>query len=378
MKHKNGSRRTKTVWTGPMLFLTALLLLPFAATAQESSGSAAGGPPSESAKSGEATVRVAVFYATNRRHDEGKLTADSYGGDRGEPHFGRCEVEFTPIPFLDRVGAKAPFYLPSETYEVSVVEKVNARTFRDRLAAAVERTSSGSVVVFVHGFNYGFERTCRMAAEIQRKLQGKATLVMFSWPSNGLPSDYMRDQADLEWSVPFLTRVLAQLGNRLGPGKVQVLAHSLGSRGAVFALGRLGAESDERPVIGRLVLLAPDFDSQTFVELLPGLLPLAGGITLYASSNDTVLKLSRQLNGYPRLGEAGDYLTVAEGMETIDVSPGGRYQIFGHEYFYFHPKVAADLATLLSSGASAAERSELRSRTRDGLLYWQIVGDSTL
>ena len=112
-------------------------------------------------------------------------------------------------------------------------------------------------------------------------------------------------------------------------------------------------------------------------QLLPRLAPLAGSVTLYASSNDTLLKLSRQLNGYPRLGEAGDYLTVAEGMETIDVSPSGRYQILGHEYFQFHPKVAADLVTLLSIGAKAAERSALRSRTRDGLFYWEFVEGST-
>ncbi len=60
-------------------------------------------------------------------------------------------------------------------------------------------------------------------------------------------------------------------------------------------------------------------------------------------------------------------------METIDVSPVGRYQILGHEYFYFHPKVAADLIVLLSSGASAAERSTLRPRERNGIRYWEIV-----
>jgi esterase/lipase superfamily enzyme len=200
---------------------------------------------------------------------------------------------------------------------------------------------------------------------------------MFSWPSNGLPADYLRDQADLEWSVPFLARVLARLGDRVGPGNVQVLAHSLGSRGVFFALERLSAELDERPLIGRLVLLAPDFDSQTFVDLLPEIAPLTGGITLYASSNDTPLKVSRRLSGYPRLGEAGEFLTVVEGVETIDVSPAGRYQILGHEYFYFHPLVAADLVALLSAGSGAEERSALRSRTRDGVRYWEIVGSST-
>jgi esterase/lipase superfamily enzyme len=226
------------------------------------------------------------------------------------------------------------------------------------------------VVLFVHGYNYGFERTCRMAAEMQRSLQDKATVLVFSWPSNGLPSDYVRDQADIEWSVPVLADLMARLGDRVGETHVNVVAHSLGSRGVIFALQRLAFERVERPAIGHLVLLAPDFDSQTFIELLPGLASLTGGMTLYASDNDAPLKVSHQLSGYPRLGEAGAYLTLMEGMDTIDVSSVGRYQISGHEYFYFHPRVSADLASLLGSGASAAQRSGLQAQTRNGIRYW--------
>ncbi|MEA2080513.1 MAG: alpha/beta hydrolase, partial [Pseudomonadota bacterium] len=196
----------------------------------------------------------------------------------------------------------------------------------------------------------------------------------FSWPSNALPTDYVRDQADIEWSVPVLATLIRQLGNRIGKANVQVVAHSLGSRGVIFALQRLAFERIERPAIGPLVLLAPDFDSQTFVDLLPGLASLTGGITLYASDNDTPLKLSHQLSGYPRLGEAGGYLTLVAGMDTIDVSSIGRYQITGHEYFYFHPLVTADLVALLSTGARAAQRSGLQAKKRDGIRYWGFMG----
>ncbi|MEA3274687.1 MAG: alpha/beta fold hydrolase [Pseudomonadota bacterium] len=356
--------------------LASFLLLPIVSNAGEPEGPVAPASPVASAERGEARVDVSVFYVTNRRRDEDKPAAYSYGGERGEPHFGRCEVTFTPIPIINQVASKVPFYLPSETNEVLVAEQADARVFWDQLATAVDQTSTGSVVLFVHGYNYGFERTCRMAAEMQRALRGEAIVLMFSWPSNGLPTDYVHDQADVEWSVPFLADMLVQLGERIGPRNLRVLAHSLGSRGIVFALQRLRAELEKCPVIGRLVLLAPDFDSQTFVDLLPGLVPLTGGITLYASSHDTPLKVSRQLSGYPRLGEGGEHLTVVQGMETVDVSPAGRYQILGHEYFYFHPLVEADLVTLLSTGAGAAERSGLRPNEQDGVGYWEIAGDS--
>ena len=357
-----------------LLLPCALLLLPLLATpeihAQVVEGS--GARATEDAGSDRGELDVGVYFLTNRRSDGGDPVPGSFDGRRGQPQFGRCRVRFTPIPLLGQVGSAVPFYVPREIKDVSVAEAFDPGTFWDRLAAGAAETESESVVVFVHGYNYGFERTCRMAAEMQRSLEGDAVVVMFSWPSNGIATDYVSDLADVEWSVPLLAHFLDQLGDRIGPDRIQILAHSMGSRGTVAALERLGARRSERPVIGRLVLLAPDFDAQTFVERLPELSPLAGSMTLYASSNDTPLKLSRQLSGYPRLGEAGEFLTVVPGLETIDVSPAGVYQVFGHEYFFYHPLVATDLTLLLSTGADAAERSGLVSRSQDGITYWEI------
>ena len=354
------------------IFLVAFLQLPLAVGAANPEVPPAGQPPVESTAQAEASVVAGVFYLTNRSRQEDGSAGDVYGGERGGRHLGRCEVEFKPVPIINSVAPKVPFYLPAETSAVRSAQRADAGEFWDRLARAVALTSSGTVVVFVHGFNYDFRRTCRMGAELQRSLDGKASVLIFSWPSNGLPTDYVSDQADLEWSVPLLANFLQELGRRLGWEKVQLLAHSLGSRGVLFALQRLGTDLETRPLIGRLVLLAPDFDAQTFVELWPRLAPLTGGVTLYASSNDAPLKISRQLNGYPRLGEAGAFLTLIEGMDTIDVSPAGRYQILGHEYFYFHPRVAADLAALLGTRMSAAERPGLHPSSREGVPYWEI------
>jgi esterase/lipase superfamily enzyme len=330
--------------------------------------------PADSAAGEEETTSVSVFYVTNRsREPEGD--AERYGGERGQPRFGRCQVEFVPIPVINDVAPRLPFYLQRETSSVAFREQPGPAVFWNQFGAALGDTASGTAVLFVHGYNYGFERTCRMAAQMQRSLQDGARVVVFSWPSNGLPSDYVRDQADIEWSVPLLAQFIEELGARVGKANVRVVAHSLGSRGVIFALQRLAAGPVNRAVIGDLVLLAPDFDSQTFVDLLPELAPLAGAMTLYASSNDTPLKLSRQLSGYPRLGEAGEYLTLSPLMDTIDVSSLGRYQFTGHEYFYFHPVVSADLVMLLRTGARAAERPGLQAHMRNGGRYWVFRRD---
>jgi esterase/lipase superfamily enzyme len=343
--------------------IAALLLLP-AAHADDHSASPAS-PSFEKA-------RVGIFYATNRERLGGGSAESRYGGRRGEPAYGRCEVQFNPIPIVNRMAPKVPFHLPSETRDLEIAGGWDLDGFLDRVTAAAAATTSGSAVLFVHGYNYDFARTCRMAAELQRDLADAGTVVMFSWPANGLPTDYVQDQADVEWSVPFLADLIDRLGEALGPEKVQLLAHSLGTRGVVMALQRLRSDRGEGMVAGRLVLLAPDFDSQTFVELLPRLRPMTGGITLYASANDAPLKVSRQVSGYPRLGEGGGLLTIAEGVQSIDVSGAGRYQILGHEYFYYHPLVAADLVELLGTGRPAGERAGLAPRIRNGAAYWEI------
>ena len=345
------------------LLALAWLLIPHVVWAQETE------PPE--------TTTASIFFATNRKQKEIEEPGIvRFSGQRGTPSFGTCEVEFKPIPILGEVASKVPFYVPSETGEMRIEVQEDPGVHWNQLSAATDGTTTGEIVAFVHGYSYDFQRGCRRAVEIQRALEGEATVLMISWPSNGTATDYAPDVADLEWSVPFLAETLEQLSGRFGSENVHVLSHSLGARGMTSTLEMLAASSADRPVISRWVLLAPDIDSQVFVEHLPELEPMAESITLYASSNDTPLKVSRRLNGSPRLGEAGEFLTVAPGMETIDVSPAGRYQILGHEYFFFHPQVAADLALLLSTGQDAAARPGLRSRTMNGLTYWEVEEES--
>lgn len=320
-----------------------------------------------------ASQGVEVFFATNRMNERQDRQGVYFGGKRGEPRFGICRARFESIPVMGEIADRMPFYLPTETSDLQVELKADRGSFLDQLAAAVEAIPSGDVAVFIHGYKYDFDRSCSRAAEAQRVLEGQATVLLFTWPSDGDATGYVSDQTDLQWSVPFLQDILRDLAELLGGEHLHVLAHSMGSKGVVEALTRWSADQADVPLMGRLVLLAPDLDAQTFVEALPSLVPLAESITLYASGTDTPLKVSHQLNGSPRLGQAGEFLTVAEGMETIDVTPAGRYQYLGHEYFYFHPQVGADLVELVTTGRSGAERSGLRPKQKNGSTYWEVI-----
>jgi esterase/lipase superfamily enzyme len=361
-------------WRGLLLtgFLVMLVWMPGDPVFATDGGSQSGESSPNGKTATDATELIDVLYLTNRAVKQQDSTMVVYDSGRGDPHVGRCQVRFSPIAMADSLAEKLPFYLETETREIRFFEQPDRSLFMADLDRSVGESVSGSVVLFVHGYNYSIERACRMASEMQRALGNEATMMLFSWPSNGLPSDYVSDLNDVEWSVPILAGFLEELASRSGISGLRIVAHSMGSRGVIRALQLIAARNPAEAHVDNLVLLAPDYDSATFVDLLPIIRPAVGNITVYASDNDTLLKLSKQLSGYPRLGQAGEYLTVVEGVETIDVSSTGRYQITGHEYFFFNPNVASDLVLLLGRGISASARPGLESRSREGQTYWKI------
>jgi len=309
-----------------------------------------------------------VFIVTNRHLTDDPAPGNRFDGRRGGLHHLRCAVGYRPIPMSDDVAGRVDFFVPTDFKRIESVETLQADTFE----SAIEADAARPVVLFVHGYAYGFERTCRMGVALQRMLAGRATVVMFSWPSDANPADYVADQVDMEWSVPALADLMQRLRARIGPERLRLVAHSLGTRGVLFALGWLRLEGEQAPVADHLVLLAPDYDTAAFRQQFDHFRTMIDRLTLYASTNDTPLLFSQTLHGHPRLGQAGENLTLIEGMHTVDVSSLGRYHPTGHEYFFYHPVVAADLVESLALGKSPDERTHTRSQSRDGLAYWTL------
>ena len=330
---------------------------------------------SRQADAGERVEIVLRFVSTRDREDDTDRDdpAKAFGGERGPTSTGLCRVSSTPIPITETLARRADFYVPTRDRDITAVDPVAADAFWEELESTAAADPDKPIVLFVHGYFYGFERVCLRGAGLQQALGERGHLVMFTWPSDGNPAGYVADQADVEWSVPQLADVVRELEERFGPERIRLVAHSLGTRGMLFALERILLEGGAGPVASQLVLLAPDFDAESFLAILPLVDPLVGDITVYASENDRPLKISEELHGQPRLGQGGDHRTVAEGFETIDVTELGRYQYSGHEYFHFHPVASADLVALLVTGARAADRPHTEAGAVGGLTYWTLT-----
>jgi esterase/lipase superfamily enzyme len=315
--------------------------------------------------------QVDVFYLTLRNKTEGKFFTQYYGGQRDQVRAGICSLEFKSIWGLTDIADAMPFYIPDESKKLANVNEWSESQFWKEIRA-FNKSNEGNIVLYIHGYNIGFEKSCRRAAMFQRSLNLHDRMILFSWPADGNFLKYTYDEADLVWSVPYLINIIDGIVKRVGNDKLDIVAHSLGARGVVQALVRMACVSPSTALLNELVLVAPDIDTEIFKNDLPVLLKSAKRITLYVSENDKALALSHDIHGYPRLGEAGENLTILEGIDTIDISASGKRRLSGHIYHIFNPAVIDDLTILLETGKPVGARPGLQASSWNGIPFWRM------
>ena len=343
-----------------VMTLTGLMIaLGMAAgTPDSNSGTtkAAGISASTQSSTGKGQLRTVPFLTLRNRTGSDKAV-EYFGSERSVLRAGICELSRKQIEPLKPIAEKAPFHIPDEIVKLDAVNEYSLEDFWRRL----QHTSDGQApVLYLHGFYISFERGCRRAVLLKESLGLAGRFLLFSWPSDGAITNYTHDEADLYWSVSPLQGVLADMAARFGTGKVNIVAHSLGTRGVMLALLLMAqAQQENRPMFNQVVLIAPDIDVGIFKQYLPSIRPLARNMTVYVSSKDSPLALSRQVHGYPRLGEAGEHLDGLTDIEIIDLSDIPVRMPSGHVYHLYQRLVSEDLDQLINENKPAAQRRKL-------------------
>lgn len=142
------------------------------------------------------------------------------------------------------------------------------------------------VSVFVHGYNTSWADAVNRYEQIQTELYDKqqlGQLVLFNWPSNGGPADYLPDREDARDSAGAFSQELVDLHDhlvtmqrvaaRLGDpakgcrAKVSIIAHSMGNYVVQKALA-VAARTLNSPqlitLITQLAMVAADVDNDLF------------------------------------------------------------------------------------------------------------------
>ncbi len=317
------------------------------------------------------STKETVLYYTLRNHT-GEKTVDGYYGDlRDRPRTGLCEVIISPTGY-ENITSRLPFYVSDTNQEVETIKEFSERKFWQAFEQAAAESKQNKIVLFVHGYNINFAKGCSRAAVFQQTLNDHTRLLLFSWPSDGALVSYTRDEADIQWSQSSLEKVIRKLAEIYGPERVNIVAHSLGARG-VYRVLQLISRGEPEKQVNELVFLAPDIDAEVFRSAFSDIRKMAHRITLYSSENDQPLRLSNEVHGASRLGEAGENLVVLKGMDTIDVSVSGGREMTGHLYHLYNDTVRSDIGRLLSDGKTASLRKNMKKLRKNGLPYWILL-----
>ncbi|MFK4385812.1 alpha/beta hydrolase [Bradyrhizobium sp. USDA 223] len=303
-----------------------------------------------SAGSALALGGCAGLGATGARYDASSLSVDPtllvvttrkpVNGARAKPWFG-------PERAASMTIARAKLTAPDESrlslasvgledWRLDRIEPVPAEA--GDLAA---QAGGGDVLIYVHGFKQTFETAVLDAAHLSNGIKFRGRTMAFSWPSKAGLFDYAYDRDSAMWSRDNFERVLSALVSAPGAGRVHIVAHSMGTMLTLESLrqlhGRYGDTVTSK--IGAVVFAAPDIDMDVFSSTIQRIGPLAGKITVIASTNDRALALSGQLaGGMTRVGAAEKAAIAGLGVRVVDASAEG-WGIINHDLFLSNTEV---------------------------------------
>ena len=288
---------------------------------------------------------IPVFFATDRAEEPNPNRLD-YSSSRGRKlDIGQAIVTVPKQHELSRVerpwAVRIP-YIDVSVYEQAedprlhfTIEKLTRLPEAEFLAAAKDRLTAASkfkdhAFVFVHGFNMSFDNTIFRAAQLAFNLQFDGPVFVYSWPSGGKVASYTYDAESSEQAAPYLGEFLRHIKNS-GATSISIVAHSMGCKTVLRVLREFAAATPPEVTIDQLILATPDIDREAFQQIAPLLKGITKGITVYASSNDRALLVSRTFWGHPRAGEVlAEGPVVVGGVDTIDVTGVGSTSVAGY------------------------------------------------
>jgi esterase/lipase superfamily enzyme len=320
---------------------------------------------------------VGVFFATTRAPapPEGPERYTHRAGDAvrlgvaqvqlGEPGWSfdqlaesnRTSRPETPRPArvvaLDELGARGALDGEAE------------RRFLAAIDGQLERSTRGSVVIYVPGYRATFNQVMVLMGSWGHFLGHDSPVIAFAWPTGTSVWNYLTDCPRARAFVPDIARLIALVAERSRAQRVNLLGFSCGSPLLAEALVQLrqahpGEDADalqRRYRIANAIFVAADIDLQTFARShLPALTDIARRTEVYLSENDGALKFAALLARASRLGRPKleeltreDLETLASNERLVAVDVTGVYGAHeltgmrGHGYWVANQRVSSDV-----------------------------------
>ena len=345
----------------------------------------------DSTRTFTAFVSMKVALATNRNRQSGANNKESgisdlFGEELSQNiHYGLAEAQILDLsPGQDKATLKKRVWRAftlgwadlRERRDRVVISRIDLMT-RSEFAQLVSAFSGKGVVLSIHGYANSFDKAIRSSALGMHKAKVdrlELLPVLFSWPSRGKASAYLRDTAVAENSERALQEVVELVCRAATNREVDILSHSHGNKILVRSLVETSHKTVRNsPPLKRLILVEPDVDQEFFRQRADVLMKTSEQVIIYHSKNDRALSLASFLFESARLGKEGVPIETLERnswdrIQVIDASLVAR-GLSKHAPHLESPEVISDIYHLLR-GMKPRERFHLRHLNTGN---WQMM-----
>ena len=336
------------------------------------------------------------FFASNRNLPPGNAPLEErFGKERGTSlQFGYFDTKIKPAVGIGML-INPTQWPQDEEIQLEKVASLGREALVAKLRPLVEASTRRSLLIVVHGFREAFASGLRKTAFLSHVLDINSPVLVFDWPGNqgASPLGYRRARRVANASGADLAKTLKLVIREIKPDKLWLLANSMGGQVVAHAFSTLYQDpdfADPEKEIETVILTAPDVDHKEFDQQFKHeITALARNLTVYVSSNDRALVMSRILNRSNRRGEStlGD-LSLAQFAEAagvadliepdsqlitlVDVTPVNRTRNF-HNFSLETPEFFDDLYLLLGNTEVPRSRRKYKVRAPDGTVYWVLT-----
>ncbi len=240
----------------------------------------------------------------------------------------------------------------------------------------------------MHGFREAYVSALRKTTFLGHVLDINAPVLLFDWPGNQGSSltGYRRAHQIARASGAELAQAVQLVIQEVQPERLWLIANSMGAQVVVDAFSILYQEADladAQTEIEDVVLTAPDVDKEEFNQQFKReITALVQNLTVYVSSNDRALLVSRLVNRGARQGESTldpkqftEAVRLAELIDPdsqlitlVDVTPVNRTRNF-HNFSLETPEFFDDLFLRLTNQKTPQSRPLYQIKTPEGVVY---------
>ena len=336
------------------------------------------------------------FYVTNRRTEKQEGPIEERFGNERQPNlkFGLFDTDIKPSLGVGMLIDPTDWF-QNEEIRLRDVRALARAAFIKKLRLQVLKSPYRSLLININGFRERFPSALRKTAFLAHVLDINSPFLVFDWPGDqgSTPRGYRRAQRTARDSGKELAQTIRLIIREVQPQRLWLLANSMGCEVVVNAFTMLYQDADladAETEIEDVVLAAPDISHEKFGrQFKQEISALTRNLTVYVSSNDRALLMSRILNRGRRLGEstvnlanpdqsdeaAKAFELVEPGRERVtlvDITPVNRTRNF-HNFSLETPEFFDDLFLRLTNSETPRSRLQYRVRTPNGAAYWVLT-----